>query len=84
MGDRGSSAHYVLEIYLSTSSGDLPSMDDVEQLVSDQMSGLLDDDTGLVCGDVIILDGACNGFVKGYDIHEPDELVLRPMERIHR
>ena len=45
-------ATYTVEVILSTTAGELPDHEDVEQLIRDQMSGELDETTGLFCIDV--------------------------------
>jgi hypothetical protein len=46
---------YTVAIILSTTNGELPTDDEVEQLVLDQMSGELDETTGLACLAVVLL-----------------------------
>ena len=40
---------YTVDLTLSTENGELPTDDEVEQLIVDQMSGELDETTGLAC-----------------------------------
>ena len=40
---------YTVEITLSTENGELPTDEEVERLIVDQMSGELDETTGLAC-----------------------------------
>lgn len=53
--DTGKSVTYNVEITLITESGDLPNLNEVEDLIAAQMSGALDDNTGLFCGCVTVL-----------------------------
>lgn len=46
------SAEYTVRISLMTQSGELPTPRDVEDLIATQMSGELDEDTGLFCAGV--------------------------------
>jgi len=48
-------ATYVIELTLSTANGELPRISEVERLVSDQMSGELDETTGLACLATIVI-----------------------------
>ena len=62
--DNGSSDTYYVRITLITEAGDLPSRDEVEDLIASQMSGELDDPvsnggTGLFCGGVIVVGSEC-------------------------
>ena len=43
----GETAKFTVEIILSTDSGELPSDEDVERMIVDQMHGELDEETGL-------------------------------------
>lgn len=45
----GETFTYRLEIILSTEAGELPTQEEVRQLVIDQMAGELDPTTGLKC-----------------------------------
>lgn len=52
--DQGSSDTYIVEITLVTEQGDLPSIDEVQDLIASQMGGELDEPasnggTGLFC-----------------------------------
>lgn len=48
-------ATYSVEITLSTANGELPKTADVERLIVDQMSGELDETTGLACLAVTVM-----------------------------
>jgi hypothetical protein len=45
----GETAKYTVEIILTTTEGELPHREEVQQLIADQMSGELDEVTGLFC-----------------------------------
>lgn len=49
---KSETATYTVEVILSTTEGELPDHEDVEKLIRDQMSGELDETTGLFCIDV--------------------------------
>ena len=46
---------YIVEITLGTDVGELPTDSEVEELIADQMSGELDEDTGLFALGVALL-----------------------------
>jgi len=47
---------YRTNIILSTESGEVPTPEEVERLIEDQMSGVLDEDTGLTCISVQVVE----------------------------
>ena len=55
MSIKSESLDYIVSITLMTEDGELPTADQVEGLIADQMSGELDPDTGLFCGAVVLL-----------------------------
>lgn len=50
------SATYLVAITLIADEGELPTPKAVEELIADQMSGELDNDIGLFCGAVDLID----------------------------
>lgn len=57
---KGETAKYTVEMVLSTTDGELPDHADVEKLVIDQMSGELDETTGLFCISVHLKKYSCD------------------------
>lgn len=65
MRAKGETSTYRVDITLSTEVGELPIPEEVESLVSTQMSGELNDDTGLRCLSVRYLLSHVDGEIVG-------------------